>query len=172
MVSRLVVLAVLLTAHPTSAQSLPPAPEPIPALPGLGRPIDVEATRARRARLAARIGPGVIVIPAAGPRDLEAIVLQDNDFRQDDYFFYLTGLESPNAWLIISAGSSGLTETHLVLPRRNLRREQWTGRKLGPGPEAAGLTCVASVLPLTALDSLMLRFCTGAAPRCTPCSAR
>lgn len=155
MVSRLVILAVLLAARPTSAQSLLPAPEPIPALPGLGRPIDVEATRARRARLAARIGPGVIAIPAAGPRDLEAIVLQDNDFRQDDYFFYLTGLESPNAWVIISAGSSGPTETHLVLPRRNLLREQWTGRKLGPGPEAAGLTGVASVLPLEALDSLM-----------------
>ncbi len=87
MVSRLVIIAVLLAARPTSAQSLPPAPQPIPALPGFGRPIDIEATRARRAHLAVRIGPGVIAIPAAGPRDLEAIVLQDNDFRQDDYFF-------------------------------------------------------------------------------------
>ena len=34
MVSRLVIFAVLLAARPTSAQSLPQAPEPIPALLG------------------------------------------------------------------------------------------------------------------------------------------
>jgi len=41
--------------------------------------------------VAERVGPGVIVVPAATARDLERDVLQDNDFRQDDYFFYLTG---------------------------------------------------------------------------------
>ena len=156
MTYRLVLLGTLLAAPPALAQTLAPAPEPVPALPGFGRSIDIETTRQRRQRLAARVGPGVIVIPAADQQDLEELVLQDNDFRQDDYFFYLTGLESPDAWLIIATGADGGSETHLVLPRRNPRREQWTGRKIGPGPETVDLTGVESVLPLESLDSLML----------------
>jgi Xaa-Pro aminopeptidase len=155
MIIRLAGLALVLAVNPVSAQSLGPAPDPVAALPGYGRPVDVEATRLRRQQLALHTGPGVIVIPAATSRDLEDLVLQDNDFRQDDYFFYLTGLESPNAWLVIAAGASGVEQSHLVLPRRNVRQEQWTGRKLGPGPEAAELTGVMSVLSLDALDSLM-----------------
>jgi len=155
MISRLVGFALVVTAGPVFAQSLSRAPDPIPALPGYGRPVDVEATQFRRQQLALRAGPGVIVIPAAPSRDLEEFVLQDNDFRQDDYFFYLTGIESPDAWLVITAGPSGVEQTHLLVPRRNMRQEQWTGRKLGPGPEAAELTGVTSVLPLDALDSLV-----------------
>jgi Xaa-Pro aminopeptidase len=155
MISRLAVLALFLTVRPAFAQALQAPPDPIAALPGYGRPVDIEATRLRRQQLALHAGPGVIVIPAAGMQDPEVLVLQDNDFRQDDYFFYLTGLESPNAWLVITAGPSGLEQTHLLLPRRNLRQEQWTGQKLGPGAEAPGLTGVTSVLSLDALDSLM-----------------
>lgn len=152
---RLAILAALIAPGQLVAQSLPPAPDPIPALPGFGRPIDVAATRLRRERLAARIGPAVVVIPGAGERDLETEVLQDNNFRQDNYFFYLTGLESPDAWLVLDVGPGGDIGTHLLLPRRNPMREQWTGRKLGPGPEAVELTGVASVLPVESLDSLM-----------------
>jgi Xaa-Pro aminopeptidase len=140
-----------------------PVAGPVDALPGAGRPIAAEAFRARRDALAARLGSGIIVVPAAHRRDLEAEVLQDNDFRQDDYFFYLTGLEAPGAWLLMAAGSSGQRFERLYLRPRNIRAERWTGRSLGPGPEAAGLTGIADVAPyavgglLATVDSLTAR---------------
>ena len=76
---------------------------------------------------------GVVIVPAAHARDIEVDVLQDNDFRQDDYFFYLTGIEAPDAWLLIAATGSGESESHLFLPPRDPSQEQWTGRKAGFG---------------------------------------
>ena len=138
-----------------AAQSLPPAPDVVAALPGFGRPIDVEAARQRRARVAERSGTGVIAIPANVARDLEARVIQDNDFRQNDYFFYLTGLEAPGAWLVMTTTSTGTTTTQLLLPRRRPRQEVWTGKKLGPGPEAAQLIGIATVRPVEELESAL-----------------
>ncbi len=144
----------LLWAAPLAAQtSPPPVAAPVPELPGAGRPVAIEAHRARRAKLMDRVGNGVIVIPAAGERDLEASVLQDNDFRQDDYFFYLTGIESPNAWLLLVASTEGEDRVTLYLPRRNAGRERWTGKKLGPGDDAVRLIGIDDVRALVR-DSL------------------
>jgi Xaa-Pro aminopeptidase len=139
-----------------SAQTLGPPAPPIEELPGAGRAIEIDAIRARREALARRIGTGVIAIPAAPARDLERDVLQDNDFCQDDYFFYLTGLESPDAWLIITASQSGAAQSHLFLPPRNPRTEQWTGKKLGPGSHATQLTGISNVHPLDSLNRALL----------------
>ncbi len=128
------------------AQTLAPPPDPIPELPGAGRPVAIEAHAARREALLDRIGAGVVVIPAASPRDVEHEVLQDNDFRQDDYFFYLTGIESPDSWLVLTANGADRAVT-LYLPERNPGREQWTGKKLGPGDEAMKLTGIHNVRP-------------------------
>jgi hypothetical protein len=100
---RPIVALLCLVAAPLAAQG------PVPELPGAGRPVDVEAHRARRAQLAERLGNGVVLVPAAERRDPEKDVLQDGDFRQDDYFFYLTGIETPGAWLMLVArqGSVG-----------------------------------------------------------------
>src|SRR6185312_756213 len=98
----------------------------IPELPGAGRPVDLEFTRARRERLLQRLGNAVVAIPAASERSLEKDVLQDNDFRQDDYFFYLTGLETEGAWLVLAAGG-GERATVLLLPPRDTSEERWTG---------------------------------------------
>jgi Xaa-Pro aminopeptidase len=80
--------------------------------------------------------------------DLEQLVLQDRDFRPDDYFFYFTGLEAPNAWLVLVASSKEADQTILYLPPRNPRAEQWTGKQLGPGPEAARLTGIDDIRAL------------------------
>ena len=132
-------------------------------LPGMGRMVDLAATRARREALVRRTGAGVIAIPAGGSRDLEVDVLQDNDFRQDDYFFYLTGLESPDAWLLIPVQASGAAQSHLFLPERDPASEQWTGKKLGPGDRAKELAGVSQVHPLADLDAELQRM-RGAAP--------
>lgn len=132
---------------------IPPAPEPVPELPGQGRPVDTAATRARRERLAARAGQGIVVVRSAPSRDLESEVLQDNDFRQDDDFFYLTGLETPDAWLVMVSGRGGV-ETRLFLPPRQPDQERWTGLRLGPGPDAVRLSGIRFVHDVALLDSI------------------
>lgn len=149
------VALVLGLAGSLSAQEVPSAPEPVEQLPGAGRPIDIAATAARRALLMDRLGDALIVVPAGTQRDLERDVLQDNDFRQDDYFFYLTGLESPDAWLVMAAQREGADEAFLLLPGRNPRSERWTGRRLGAGEDAERLTGIPATLPASSLDSLI-----------------
>ncbi len=146
-------LATLLPSAFASAQKPIGASAVVDDLPGMGRAVDLAATRARREALVRRTGAGVIAIPAGRSRDLELDVLQDNDFRQDDYFFYLTGLESPDAWLIIPVQPSGAAQSHLFLPERDPGSEQWTGKKLGPGDRARELAGVSHVHPLADLDA-------------------
>jgi Xaa-Pro aminopeptidase len=92
-----------------------------------------------------RIGDGVVVIQSGAQFDLEQLVLQDRDFRADDYFFYFTGLEAPNAWLVMVASAQAADRVTLYLPSRNPRMEQWTGKQLGPGEDAVRLTGVSDV---------------------------
>ena len=117
----------------------------------------MRATRSRREALVRRVGAGVIAVPAATSRDLERDVLQDNDFRQNDYFFYLTGLESPDAWLVITVAASGSAQPYLFLPTRNPARETWTGLRIGPGPDAIRLTGIPNIHPLDSLDRIFSR---------------
>src|SRR5437867_4750720 len=79
---------------------------PVPDLPGMGRRVDTAAVAARRRALVARIGRGVVLIPAAHERQLERDYIQDNDFRQNDTFFYFTELETQDAWLLLRAGDA------------------------------------------------------------------
>ncbi len=145
-------LALWFVAAPLAAQALPPALEPVAELPGAGRPVNLAATTARRDALLSRLPPGIVIVPAAGSRDLETDVLQDSDFRQDDDFFYLTGLETPDAVLLLTTG--GGAHSVLFLPPRDPAQEAWTGLRLGPGPEAARLSGISTVLCTDALDSV------------------
>lgn len=135
-------------AAPLTAQALPSPPPVVRDLPGAGRPVPVEAHAQRRANLLDRIGVGVIAVPAAGQHTARAAVPQDTDFRQDDYFFYLTGIETPDAWLILAKSPGDTRRATLYLPERDPSREQWTGIGLGPGDRAAELTGIADVRAL------------------------
>src|SRR5437016_10401330 len=142
---------------PAPAQG-PPAPAPlgawtpIPELPVMGRPVDTAAVAARRRALAARIGRGVVLIPAAHERQLERDYIQDNDFRQNNTFFYFTELETQDAWLLMVAGGDAGGETVLFLPPRNPSQERWTGLRLAPDSVAARLSGIRRVLPTDSLD--------------------
>src|SRR6266699_3304828 len=143
-----------------SNSPLPPLPPigawtPVPELPGMGRPVDTAAVALRRRALAARIGHGVALIPGAHERDLERDYVQDNDFRQTNTFFYLTELETQDAWLLIVAGGEGAT-TVLFLPPRTPSQERWTGLRLGPDSTAAArLSGIGRVLPTDSLDRVL-----------------
>ncbi len=141
----MVLVLLTVTAQTAVSQVVDVASNPIEELPGAGRPVEIEAFRGRRKALMNRIGNGVIAVPAAKRRNLEQVVLQDNDFRQDDYFFYLTGIETPGAWLLLMASDDGQGSAVLYLPPRDPRREQWTGRKLGPDEATVDLIGIQEV---------------------------
>ena len=120
----------------------------------MGRPIDTATVAARRRALLARIGRGVVLVPAAHERELERDYVQDNDFRQSNTFFYFTELEAQDAWLLLVAGG-GAAETLLFLPPRDPLQERWTGLRLGPDSTAVRLTGIPRVLPTDSLDAVL-----------------
>ncbi|HEX4574499.1 MAG TPA: aminopeptidase P family protein [Gemmatimonadales bacterium] len=126
---------------------------PVPELPGMGRPVDTATVARRRRALLARVGHGIVLIPAAHERQIERDYVQDNDFRQNNTFFYLTELETQDAWLLLAARGPDSVETVLFLPPRNPAQERWTGLRLGPDSVAARLSGIAVVLPTDSLDA-------------------
>jgi len=86
--------------------------------------------RERRDRLAERIGGGTIVIWGAGDDRGYGDI---GTFRQSSAFFYLTGVELPNA-ILVSRPAENFDA--LFLPPRDPNVERWTGPKFGPGEEA------------------------------------
>src|SRR6059036_3133345 len=156
---RSLILAVCVAVPALAAQGRPsPAPSPlgawtpVPELPGMGRAVDTAAVAARRRALLARLGRGVVLIPAAHERQLERDYIQDNDFRQNNTFFYFTELETQDAWLLLTARGPDSLETVLFLPPRNPGQERWTGLRLGPDSVATRLSGIATVLPVDSLE--------------------
>lgn len=86
---------------------------------------------------------------------------QDSDFRQDNNFFYLTGLETPRSWLVLQAGEAGGASVVLYLPPRDVPRERWTGPQLGPGPEASQLAGIADVRSTDRFQADVTRWLAG-----------
>jgi len=90
-----------------------------------------EVYRDRRRRLLGKIDGGTIVVWGAGDDRGYGDV---GTFRQGSDFFYLTGVELPNAIMVLRPGDGG---DLLFLPPRDPNVERWTGPKWGPGKEAA-----------------------------------
>ena len=138
--------ALLLSASPLLAQEGSPA-----------GPVPVQLLTARREALARQVGTGVVIVRSAEERSIEGDYPQDSDYREDNDFFYLTGLEAPGGWLAVSAKDSALVEAHLFLPARDERSERWTGPKLGPDSVAARLTGIAQVHAADSAQTLIGR---------------
>jgi Xaa-Pro aminopeptidase len=102
--------------------------------------------KSRRTRLMEQMKEGVIVIGGAHEADFGEV----GRFRQNNYFQYLTGVETPGSYLILAP--KGVKELDgarelLFIPARNLSSERWTGPQLGPGAEAETSFGVEHVLP-------------------------
>jgi Xaa-Pro aminopeptidase len=105
--------------------------------------VPVERLVARREALLARIQSGIAILRSAEEQSAdppESDYPQDASFRQDNDFFYLTGLETHGSLIVLAARPGSPGEVHLFLPSRDPEAEQWTGPALGPGTEAAALT--------------------------------
>lgn len=103
------------------------------------------AYRARREALAAKTNGGMVVLFAPTEASTGDAVY---GFRQDENFYYLTGITDPGAALLIAAPvaatatapARAYTEI-LFLPAQNEVQEKWTGPKLNPKtPNATGIT--------------------------------
>src|SRR5262249_42003927 len=91
---------------------------------------------ARRAKLMTAIGDGVALIEGAAETG------NSLKFRQNNQFYYLTGVEVPRAILLVDGRTKRST---LFLPARNERKEQVEGPVLVPGDEAVRLTGIEAV---------------------------
>ncbi len=122
--------------------------------------------RARREALAKKAS-GVVVLFAP----LEAVD-EVYGFRQEDNFFYLSGVTEPGAALLIVSSAEAKADSParsyaeiLFLPPRNLTQEKWTGPKLGPeNPGATKITGFDRVEQISKLPDEVTRFISGAFP--------
>ncbi|MCR4315714.1 MAG: Xaa-Pro peptidase family protein [Planctomycetes bacterium] len=95
-----------------------------------------EECAGRRALVFEAIGDAVLVIRGEPHNEGYEQFYQGNDF------YYLTGLETPAADLILDGKND---VAHLFLEPRNRQREAWEGAQLAPGEEAIALTGIADV---------------------------
>lgn len=100
--------------------------------------------KARRQLLASKLPSASLALIAAANE-----TIRNGDvnyrFRQDSNFYYLTGLNEPDAVLVIMAAP--LTKSYLFNRPRNEKEERWTGKRLGQ-------TDACAVLDLDAAYSL------------------
>jgi Xaa-Pro aminopeptidase len=123
---------------------------------------------ARREALAKKAG-GVVVLFAPmeseGPNDIYG-------FRQEDNFYYLSGLTEPGAALLVASAVDAAADKSarpyseiLFLPPRNLIQEKWTGPKLGPeNPDAPKITGFDQVDDMAKLPEEVMKRFSGARP--------
>ncbi len=120
-------------------------------------PVPVATLQARRQALFARLGTGVAILRSGEEKSIETDHPQDSDYREDDDFFYLTGLEEPGSWLVLIASDSVPGQAILYLPPRNPGSEQWTGVKLGPSDSARALTGISEMHSADSAQQLIRR---------------
>jgi len=84
--------------------------------------------RKRRARLAAELGEGVVVLPTAPERTRNADA--HYDYRWDSGFYYLSGFREPEAVVVLVLGKK--PREILFCREKNLEREIWDGFRYGP----------------------------------------
>ncbi|HEY7854959.1 MAG TPA: Xaa-Pro aminopeptidase [Terriglobales bacterium] len=84
---------------------------------------------ARRAAVLEAMGPNdVLVLYAAEPRVFSGDV--DYDYRQENNFWYLTGLSQPGGMLVLSRAATPSTVIYMIKP--NPAQESWTGHQFTP----------------------------------------
>lgn len=109
----------------------------------------------RRAALLERLQPGIVILRSADPRSTREHP-QDSDFRQDNDFYYLTGLETTGSWLVMFKAGTGGGKATLYVPRPDPAEEMWTGRRAGSAEEVAALTGVETVRPASEFETEVL----------------
>jgi Xaa-Pro aminopeptidase len=111
---------------------------------------------ARRQAVAAQIGEkGILILYAAEPRNYAGDV--DWPYRQENDFFYLTGIPQEGGALVMLPGAPGTREI-LFLPPSNPSQESWTGHILTPteGRRISGIETIWDARRLGSFLSTLL----------------
>ena len=95
-----------------------------------------EEFAAHRAALFDKVGDALVALQGAAETGSYL------PFRQNNHFYYLTGVEVPRALVMLDGRTKTTT---LFLPPRNERMERSEGPVLVPGDEAARLTGIRDV---------------------------
>jgi Xaa-Pro aminopeptidase len=126
----------------------------------------------RRVALATAMKTGVAVLFAN-----EEPLLEYQDYRQDEDFYYLTGWNEPGAAVVIIPSAEAVAETPgtalggraaqayreiLFLPTRNLRAEMFTGVKMDANtPNVTAATGFDEIMPMTDLPEVLNKLING-----------
>ncbi len=102
----------------------------------------------RRSALMEAVGDGMIVLFG------DAQPQPGAHFRQDNDFFYYTGIEDLNALLLMAPGSG---DSHLFLPRQTPREEMVEGPNLLKNMEGGGSHGFTAIHPLSYFDEFLAR---------------
>ena len=111
---------------------------------------------ARRKAVLDQIGEhAILILYAAEPRNYANDV--DWPYRQENDFFYLTGLTQPGATLVLVPAAGKMREM-VFLPRAVPARETWTGHMLTPAEvrEISGIQDVFDATQLNGLPAALL----------------
>jgi Xaa-Pro aminopeptidase len=111
-----------LLAAALSGNFVHPNPTPPPDLPAA-------VYRERRARVLAALGGCTAVLASQG--EIQGIT---EDYRQDADFYWLTGINEPDAYLVLQPNSK-YREVVLYLKPRDPEAERWTGPREPISPE-------------------------------------
>lgn len=103
---------------------------------------------ARRARLLEQVKTGTVILFG------ESGSFPGKRFRQDNDFFYLTGINDPCAVLVMSAEWG---RTVLFLPRLSDRERMYDGDNLLDDPDAAKRLGLSDIRPVSGLDEFLSR---------------
>lgn len=136
------------------------AQEPVPPGPLVAEQ-PLAAFQARREALLDDLSDGVTVFQGARARDFSEF----ERFRQDNDFFYLTGIESPDAALLLVPAAfdpMGQARSIAFLPPRRPFAERWTGPTEGPGPETSARYGLDEVAPVDEFYRRLLEILTPA----------
>ena len=92
-----------------------PLPQPPPDLPA-------SIYKERREKVMKELGGCAAALTAQGAQPPGPV----GEYRQDDDFFWLTGINEPGAWVVLLPKAK-LDKTHLFLRPRDPEAERWTG---------------------------------------------
>jgi len=118
-----------------------------------GRVADLAA---RRRSVMQQMGPkGILILYAAEPRNYAGDV--DWPYRQENDFFYLTGIPQPGNALVMVPGAGKVREILFLAPS-NPAQETWTGHILTPaeGRDISGIQDVWDARQLNAFLSALI----------------
>jgi Xaa-Pro aminopeptidase len=140
----LIVAALFLCAATSIALDFPPL-TPDPA-----------AFKARREKFMSQLPPKSIAILRSAPmrtmsRDVEYL------YRPDSDLYYLTGIEEDDVTAVFRPNASDGLRYILFLRPRDLRREAWAGKRIGPD-EAPAAYGADAAFPASDLNSKLLDF--------------